>query len=157
MIYFKENDNIISKKIIVPNDNNKLNDFIKSTDRNLIVSTLFVESALEAPVFQKKKAIDLSFKEEDLKLFDEILESNLDTDTKFKVISELYSLKDIYNLYLILQNIKFSTIDEFYISELQTINVMCEQIHIESEASKILNVIPMAEKNTKVLELTKKM
>ena len=157
MIYFKENDKILSKKIFVPTNNIIIGDYLKKKDKDLIISKELASLTLEAPIFQKKKEFAFSFSEESLSVLSEILMSNLSNTIKQRVISEINLLKDLYATSVLLDNISFTTIDEFVIDDLKNIDFMCNQIHIESEASNLLNMIPVAENNSRILKLIKKM
>lgn len=157
MIYLMNDERLITKHIIVPNNINVVEECAKKKGEQYKISRIFAESALQSKVMQLRNEVNLKFNEVELKLYSDIIKTNLDYETKLKIISQLFELNDIYNFSVILSNVILECIDEYSVSKLKYINKLCEEEHLESETTKLLNNIPEYENNSKVLKIVKKL
>lgn len=158
MIYTKDDSTYITKSILVPNNNLEVNSLYKTIcKQSIYINTQnILKSALEAPRLQTEE-VKIVFSEEQLTLINNILNSNLSFEDKKEIIKSIDYLKDFYFLaFNIFDVVSMVEKNKYKISELEYIDTLCKNTGVKSEANNIISTIPSAEKNTKVLNLIKR-
>ena len=157
MIYTKNNEKIITKSIIRPIDNKRVQEYCKNISKNdyLNNTNMILTQSLITPRLQTEQVF-FNFDNTKIDLFEQIVSSNLSSETIKSILSDMNSLKDFYYLtYEVLELVKLEPLFEYKIEDLSYIDSLCNSTGVTSEASDILKSIDKAEKNAKILELVK--